>query len=125
MTDHSNASESELPTFSVNVTPAAQIRGRDLRTMLDRFRRGETEPLIFGDDNKPEAAVIPFAAFVRLLRHDHAEHIQSEAAFHDEVAQRLQDADADQGESITLEQLADSLGEPAASILRKSQTDGQ
>ena len=68
---HGNgAPDAALPKFSVNVVPTDQLRREDLGTMLNLYRRGETTPLIFGDDNKPEAAIIPFAAFVRLMKYD-------------------------------------------------------
>lgn len=41
---------------------------------------------VFGDDNAPEAAVIPFAAFVCLLKHDHADTIRDES----ELRRRVQ-----------------------------------
>ena len=80
MTRNSNAHGNgtpgaELPKFSVNVVPTDQLRREDLGTMLNLYRRGEITPLIFGDGNKPEAAIIPFAAFVRLMKYDHAAHV--------------------------------------------------
>lgn len=108
---HDNgAPDDELPKFSVNVVPTDQLRREDLAAMLHLYRRGETMPLIFGDDNKPMAAVIPFAAFVRLMKYDHAAHVHTEAAFRAELSRRIQERDASGEASMTIEELAESLG---------------
>jgi hypothetical protein len=105
-----------LPKFSVNVVPTSQIRNSDLVSLLEVYRSGGTEPLIFGDDNKPEAAVIPFSAFVRLMKYDHAGHVRKENTFRDELSRRVQDAGArsaagEAEEEVTVEQLAEDLGQ--------------
>ncbi|MDH2391589.1 hypothetical protein QCN29_22975 [Streptomyces sp. HNM0663] len=115
MTHNSNAHgngapDAALPKFSVNVVPTDQLRREDLGTMLNLYRRGEITPLIFGDDNKPEAAIIPFAAFVRLMKYDHAAHVHAEAAFQAELSRRIQESDASGEASVTIEELAESLG---------------
>jgi hypothetical protein len=115
MTDNNNAQSADLPKFTVNVVPTDQIRSRDLRTLLEHFRRGETEPLIFGDGNTAEAAVIPFAAFVRLLKHDHADTARDES----ELRRRIRESDASGEPGMTLEEAGDELGEPARSMIRK------
>jgi PHD/YefM family antitoxin component YafN of YafNO toxin-antitoxin module len=38
----------------------------NLPRMLERFRGGQPEPLIFGDDGRPEAVVISFEEWERL-----------------------------------------------------------
>lgn len=129
MTHNSNAHDNhtpdaELPKFSVNVVPTDQLRREDLRTMLNLYRRGEIIPLIFGDDNKPEAAVIPFAAFVRLMKHDHAAHAE-ENAFQAELSRRIQASDASGDPGMTLEELGDELGGPAQAMIRKALDDGE
>ena len=43
----------------VNVIDTATA-AHNLPRMLQRFRAGQTEPLIFGDDGQPEAVVVPF-----------------------------------------------------------------
>ena len=86
--------DTQLPTFSVNVAPTSKITSAHLRTLLEQFRQGSIEPLILGDDNQPEAAIIPFSAFVRLMRHDHASHVEAEHAFQGELSRRIQDSDA-------------------------------
>lgn len=113
-----------LPKFSVNVVPTGQLRREDLRTMLNLYRRGEITPLIFGDDNKPEAAVIPFAAFVRLMKCDHAAHAE-ENAFQAELSRRIQASDASGDSGMTLEELGDELGGPAQAMIRKALDDGE
>lgn len=109
--DHDNiAPEAALPKFSVNVVPTDQLRRENFAAMLNLYRRGEVTPLIFGDDNKPEAAIIPFAVFVRLMKDDHAAHVHAEAAFQAELSRRIQESDASGEASMTIEELAESLG---------------
>ncbi|WP_405749073.1 hypothetical protein OG232_03845 [Streptomyces sp. NBC_01411] len=115
MTHNDNAHDNhttgaELPKFSVNVVPTDRLRREDLATMLNLYRRGEITPLIFGDDNKPEAAIIPFAAFVRLMKYDHAAYAHTETAFQAELSRRIQGSDASDEAGMTIEELAESLG---------------
>lgn len=115
MTHNSNAHDNntpdaELPKFSVNVVPADQLGREDLVTVLKLYRRGEITPLIFGNDNKPEAAIIPFAAFVRLMKYDHAARVHAEAAFQAELSRRIQESDTSGEDGVTIEELAESLG---------------
>ncbi|WP_434598372.1 hypothetical protein [Streptomyces sp. A5-4] len=115
MTHNSNAHDNgtpdaELPRFSVNVVPVDQLGRENLATMLNLYRRGEITPLIFGDGNKPEAAIIPFAAFVRLMKYDHTAHVHAEAAFQAELSRRIQESDASGEAGVTVEELAESLG---------------
>src|SRR5699024_12661168 len=84
--------DTQLPTFSVNVSPTSKITSAHLRTLLEQFRQGSIEPLILGEDNQPEAAIIPFSAFVRLMRHDHASHVEAEHAFQGELSRRIRTA---------------------------------
>ncbi|MFK0154211.1 hypothetical protein ACIQVK_19325 [Streptomyces sp. NPDC090493] len=121
MTRDNHAPDAELPKFSVNVVPTNQLKCEDLSTMLKLYRRGEITPLIFGDDNKPEAAVIPFAALVRLTKYDHAH----ENAFQAELSRRIQASDASGDPGMTLEQLGDELGGPAQAMIRKVFEDGE
>ncbi|MFF1880276.1 hypothetical protein ACFVVC_02240 [Pseudarthrobacter sp. NPDC058196] len=111
--------EDSLPKFSVNVAPTNKITTADLGTLLERFRAGDAEPLIFGDGNVPEAAVIPFPDFVDLLRRVHAD----ESAFQTELSRRIRAADASEEPGLTLEELGDELGEPARSMIRKALDD--
>ncbi|MEU9167863.1 hypothetical protein AB0D34_08715 [Streptomyces sp. NPDC048420] len=124
MTHNSNAHDNhtpdtELPKFSVNVVPANQLKYEDLRTLLILYRRGEIAPLIFGDNNKPEAAVIPFAALVRLMKYDHAAEVHEKHAFQAELSRRIQASDASGDPGMTLEELGDELGGPAQTMIRK------
>ncbi|MFB6620437.1 hypothetical protein ACFCV9_40495 [Streptomyces sp. NPDC056367] len=100
----------ELPKFSVNVVPTDQLRHEELATVLNLYRRGQITPLIFGDGNKPEAAIIPFAAFVRLMKYDHAAHVHAEADFQAELSHRIQESDPSGEAGMTVEELAESLG---------------
>ncbi|MFI1408742.1 hypothetical protein ACH4Y0_02205 [Streptomyces sp. NPDC020707] len=130
MTHNSNAHDNhtpdaELPKFSVNVVPTSQLKCEDLRTMLNLYRSGEITPLIFGDDNKPEAAVIPFAAFVRLMKYDHAAHAHEENASQAELSRRIQASDASGDPGMTLEELGDELGGPARALIRKVLDDDE
>lgn len=75
-----------------------------LPQMLERFRAGNPEPLIFGDAGQPEAVVIPFDVWQRLDAlaadeegFDHA---------YEEVRRRL----ADPQPSIPLEEAAAEIG---------------
>ncbi|MFE7115010.1 hypothetical protein ACFU99_06240 [Streptomyces sp. NPDC057654] len=116
MTHNSNAHENgtpgaALPKFPVNVVPTDQIRHEHLATVLNLYRRGETTPLIFGDDNDPEAAIIPFAAFMRLMKYDHVTHVHAETAFQADLSRRARESDASSDTSMTVEELAESLGE--------------
>ncbi|MGW6600508.1 hypothetical protein [Streptomyces sp. NPDC055036] len=109
MTRNDNAPDTGLPKFPVNVAATNQITPTHLSALLSRYRRGEIEPLIFGDGNKPEAAIIPFAALVRLMTYDQANHVHREAAFQAELSRRAQESDPS-APSMTVEELADSLG---------------
>src|SRR5438876_431750 len=115
MTSDRSTPGTDLPKFTVNVVPTSQSRNADLGSLLELYRRGGNEPLIFGDDNRPEAAVIPFSAFVRLMKHDHADHVREETTFQEELSRRVQDAGArgaagEAGGEVTVEQLAEDLG---------------
>lgn len=105
MTHNDSAPDAGLPKFSANVAPTNQVTHKHLSALLSRYRRGEVAPLVFGDNNKPEAAIIPFTAFVRLMKYDHA----NETAFQAELSRRIQESDTT-GPSMTVEELAESLG---------------
>ncbi|MEW1548351.1 hypothetical protein [Streptomyces tsukubensis] len=108
---HDNGTpDANLPKFSVNVVPTDRIRYEDLATVLNLYRRGQNTPLIFGDDNQPEAAIVPFAAFVRLMKFDHAAHVRTEGAFQAELSHRIQESEASGEVDTTVEELAESLG---------------
>lgn len=113
--------DASLPKFSVNVAPTQRITAADLGVLLERFRAGDAEPLIFGDDNVPEAAVIPFGDFVSMLKRIHTD----EHAFRTELSSRIRESDASQGPGMTLEKLGDELGDPARSMIRRALDDGQ
>lgn len=121
MTDNNNFSAADLPKFSVNVASTQRITAADLSALLERFRAGDAEPLVFGDGNVPEAAVIPFADLVGLLKRDRAE----DHAFQSELARRIQEANASDEPGLTLEELGDELGEPARSMIKRVRDDGE
>ncbi|MCM2392687.1 hypothetical protein [Streptomyces albipurpureus] len=115
MTHNSNAHDNgtpdaDLPKFSVNVVPASKLGREDLATILNTFRRGQITPLIFGDNNRPEAVIIPFAAFVRLMKYDHTAHVRDEGAFQAELSRRIQESDTSGEAGMSVEELAESLG---------------
>ena len=112
----------DLPSFAVNVVPTDKITAGHLATLLDRYRNGSAEPLIFGDNNKPEAAVIPFAAFVRLLKYDHASHVRAEDTFQAELAERIEALDAVQP-ATSVDELARSLGALGQQWANEQQSD--
>lgn len=115
MTDATQPQTSAKVT--VTVTSADDIRPVHLKELLATFREGQIEPLILGENGTPEAAVIPFAAFMRLMKYD------TQAAQRDEhqLAERRSSADTERG--IELQDLADELGGPAADILRRLSDD--
>ncbi|WP_031192148.1 hypothetical protein [Streptomyces peucetius] len=130
MTHNDNAHDSstpgaDLPKFSVNVVPTDQLRREDLGSMLKLYRGGEITPLIFGDGNKPEAAIIPFAAFVRLMKYDHAAHVRQEAASQAELSRRVRESDASGEPGMTLEELGDELVGPAQAMIRRVLNDDE
>lgn len=108
------------PRISVIVRSVDQARTY-LQGTLQRFRRDSTEPLIFGEHNRPEAVVIPYDAYLRLVRYDDA----AEAAFAGMLQSRIADADAKPEGLSTLEDLEQTIDEPAGSILRKLRADGE
>jgi hypothetical protein len=84
-------------------TPTA---AHNIPTMLDRFRNGDTEPLIFGDSGEPEGVVISWAEWSRLqaLRADANgfDHV------YDVTRQRITDEHAEP--SVALEEVAEEIG---------------
>lgn len=105
---HDNDFSADLPKFAVNVVPTHLITSAHLASLLERYRAGDAEPLVFGDDNKPEAAVIPFSDLVGMLKRDRAE----DHAFQTELAQRTKASDDSGDPGMALEELDDELGEP-------------
>lgn len=106
MTHDNDLSAADLPKFSVNVVPTHRITAAHLGGLLERFRAGEAEPLIFGDANVPEAAVIPFADLVGMLKRDRAE----DHAFQSKLARRVREADASDEPGMTLDGSVTSSG---------------
>jgi hypothetical protein len=80
------------------------VAGPLLPQMLERFRTGDAEPLIFGDAGQPEGVVIPFELWRRL------EALASEeegfAHIYETARQRL----ADPQPSIPIEEVAAEFG---------------
>ena len=113
-------SNDETPEFGVNVMPTVRITSAHLQTLLSHFRNGNDEPLVFGDQDIPEAVVIPFDAFRRLVKYDTEASDKDEQEFQEELTRRIASPDE---ESISLDELAERLGEPARSILRRTRDD--
>jgi PHD/YefM family antitoxin component YafN of YafNO toxin-antitoxin module len=61
---------------------------KHLTSALSLFRTGETEPLIIGDDNHPEAALIPYEQFQRLVEYDTQARLEDQQ----ELLQRRQES---------------------------------
>lgn len=120
MTGRDEPSAADLPKFSVNVVSTRQIAAADLAALLERFRAGDAEPLIFGDGGVPEAAVIPFADLVGILRRGRAE----DHADRSELSRRIREADDSDDPGLTLDELGDEIGEPARSMIRRTLDDG-
>jgi hypothetical protein len=58
--------EHDVPGFGRVRVVDTESAAAGLRMMVQRFRDGTTEPLIFGDE-QPEAVVIPFDVWLHLL----------------------------------------------------------
>lgn len=126
-----DSNASSLPKFAVNVINPNQIELAQLKAMLETFDAGSSEPLILGGGGRPQAALIPFRDYVRLLKHDHlaktVAHEHEELAFATEVAARVRNTDAaraaddisDDAQEVDLVDLVEELGEPARSILAR------
>lgn len=95
------------PHLQVNVIATGEA-AKHLRTILARFRDGSTEPLVFGDGNKPEAAVISFADYMRFRALEQDAH-DSEQTFQAELQRRS--ASTERLEIDSVEDFADSLGD--------------
>lgn len=103
---------------TVNVIPSREAR-QHLGSMLQRFREGEWEPMIFGAHRKAEAVILPFEEYERLL--DLEERWAGEEAFLSEVRKRIADADENPSGTVTmpLEDLVATLGPAAEQMLRE------
>ncbi|WP_327636120.1 hypothetical protein OHB24_39745 [Kribbella sp. NBC_00482] len=70
----------------VNVIDTATA-AYNLPKMLQRFRAGQAEPLIFGDDGHPEGVVVPFDRWEQL--EELAEDAEQAAQIRDVTRRRL------------------------------------
>ncbi|NIK58253.1 hypothetical protein [Kribbella shirazensis] len=75
-----------------------------LPQMLERFRAGEPEPLIFGDAGQPEAVVIPFDVWRRL------DALATDENGFDATYAVARERLASPGRSIPIEDVAAELG---------------
>lgn len=89
-------------TVWVISTPEAS---KNLAGLLNLFRSGAAEPLIFGDAGQPEGVVIPFEAWRALV--ETATDEEGFDASYSVVRHRLQNPG---GRSIPLEEVAAELG---------------
>jgi len=74
--------------------------------MLQRFRAGQAEPLIFGDDGQPEGVVIPFSRWEQL--EELAEDAEQAAEIRDVTWRRLATNRAE--EYVSADELAAEFG---------------
>lgn len=83
-----------------------KLAANNLATMLDRFRSGNHEPLIFGDAGQPEAVVIPWSEWQQLVAL--AEDEDGFGHLYDLTRERL----ANRGDepSVPIEDVAAELG---------------
>jgi PHD/YefM family antitoxin component YafN of YafNO toxin-antitoxin module len=77
---------------------------KNLSNLLNLFRSGQTEPLVFGDAGQPEAVVVPWDTWRRLDALAADEHGFDHA--YETARQRLDDP----GPSIPLEEAAAQIG---------------
>lgn len=101
---------------TMNVIPSREAR-QHLGTMLKRFRAGQWEPMYFGAHRKPEAVILPFDEYERLLDVQDAYAQQREDELADEVRRRLASDTA--SVEMSLEELAGQLGTVGAEWLRE------
>lgn len=85
---------------SDNVLTPAQLT-ENLPGLLGLFRDGETRPVHFGERGQPEATVIPYAQFLRLVKYD----TQAAAADRKMISDRIADLDAGDYVDVTDDQL--------------------
>lgn len=78
----------------------------NLPRMLERFRDGQSEPLIFGDDGRPEGVVIPFDHWERLEAL--AEDAEIAERARETTSERLTTATPD--EYVPVDDLAEEFG---------------
>jgi hypothetical protein len=83
-----------------------ELASKHLATMLNRFRSGNNEPLIFGDAGQPEAVVIPWSQWQELMAL--AEDEEGFSYLYDLTRERL----ANRGDepSVPIEEVAAELG---------------
>jgi hypothetical protein len=77
----------------------------NLPRMLQRFRAGQSEPLIFGDDGQPEGIVVPFDLWERL--EGLAEDADQAAEIRETTRRRLS---TPPGDYVSADDLANEFG---------------
>ncbi|MET7283819.1 hypothetical protein ABZS29_36655 [Kribbella sp. NPDC005582] len=80
------------------------VAGGLLPQMLERFRLGHSEPLIFGDAGQPEGVVVPFELWRRL------EALATDSDGFDATYTTARQRLADPQPSIPIEDVAEELG---------------
>ena len=83
-----------------------ETAAHNLALMLDRFRSGQAEPLIVGDEGRPEGVVIPFDQWERLEAL--AEDVAQTDRAREVTRQRLASASPD--EYVDVDDLAAEFG---------------
>ncbi|MET0887157.1 MAG: hypothetical protein ABWX92_11970 [Mycetocola sp.] len=99
-------------------TPDAK---KHLTTILGLFRAGKTEPLIFGDNGQPEAAIIPYEQFQRLVKYDTEAHQEDQR----ELLQRKQDSTDNPDGIIEFDDFVTTLDPKMRALLREAGEDGE
>lgn len=86
MTHDTSRTDSNRPD---NVLTPAQL-AENVPGLLGLFRDGETRPVHFGERGQPEATIIPYAQFLRLVKYD----TRAAAADRRMIEDRIADLDA-------------------------------
>jgi hypothetical protein len=93
----------DLPNGDRVLVIDTQTAAHNLALMLQRFRSGQSEPLFFGDEGRPEGVVISFDQWQELVE-------DSEQAERARTVTRERLANAAPGDYIPVEDLAQEFG---------------
>lgn len=87
---------------------------RHLETILKLFRAGNPEPMIFGAEGKPEAVVIPYEQFLRLVDYD----TRATRDDQEELLRRKQELDANPEAGLDFDEFVDTLSPELRALVR-------
>jgi DNA-binding CsgD family transcriptional regulator len=93
----------DLPNGDRVLVIDTETAAHNLASMLQRFRSGQSEPLFFGDEGRPEGVVISFDQWQQLVE-------DSEQAEHVRTVTRERLANAAPGDYVPVEDLAQEFG---------------